>query len=419
MCRKNIKMKRVITILIAAILVTIGCSDFSTTYQRIDADAFRFLNIMYEPAEAAPGEWVRLTAVFAGKKIDLEESIDWRVSYNVLSSIHGTLTAVDDNPLEYDILYANRPYFPNSNSTQAISIRFRIPEDVVRKSGSIPENWAELVPSYVKNTLPKELLAMTKTEMIDLIEACDRYFNDVGSITPIGGHALVIRRHPEPEYSDELYASLNTILQFFTAPIRISAHVQGEHTIQSTFSVRYNSRFHNSRSRIFYDSYAWPPTVNYNRNPQIHSVDVFKVKGRNQLSYDYSDPYITLWGHPSNRGVIEVEDGYTYLAIAYTYGSSYDWSVTLGGSTVLEEHHVHWQFQLDEDEIKGVPRSKYMDVLSVPGQIGQMGAWIIPPADRRITKFTMWVTVTDHVINERLRPQGSDLAEFYGMFVYK
>jgi hypothetical protein len=383
----------------------ISCEDFSASYQRVDAGAFRLLNIQYYPAEAAPGDIVTLTAVFAGKEIDLEKLIDWRVSYNMLVDHYGTLTAVDDKPLEYHEIQTS--FF--SGNTQAVNVRFKIPEDCVRRSGSIPNNWADLVPSYVKSSIPQELLSMTKDEMVDLIEAYDRYLkgphDNFTLDRPMSMIKAASNEWQKPQYSEELHSCLNTILQFFTVPIRISANVKGEHTIQSTYSVRYNGKFYSL-------------DINYNNNPDIGFVRVYKVKGKNQLGFDESDPFVDFFGYwPA---IIEVEDGYTYIAEAIVYANSIDYSVTLGGVTVEEEYRVYWQFQLDEDEIKGIPYSKYMDITSVPGQLGAGPfAWIIPPADKRITKFTLWVSVTDHVTNERLRPQGSALAEFRGYFTYK
>jgi len=63
-------MKHVLStaIITAAIFLTAGCEQFSTTYQRIDASEFRLLDFIYEPADIAPGDTLTLTAVFAGNR---------------------------------------------------------------------------------------------------------------------------------------------------------------------------------------------------------------------------------------------------------------------------------------------------------------------------------------------------------------
>jgi hypothetical protein len=112
--------------------------------------------------------------------------------------------------------------------------------------------------------------------------------------------------------------------------------------------------------------------------------------------------------------VIEIEDGYTYFLEGES-GSRLDYSLTMSGTLTEEDHYAYWQFQLDSTEAKGVHHSEYMDI----GRNMTGLARLTPPSNRRITKFTIWVTVRDEVEGELNRPQGSTLVEVSGRFVYK
>jgi hypothetical protein len=79
----------------AVLLGALGCTNmFSTSYERVDPDMTRLIDFIYEPADAAPGDTVTLTAIFAGRKIPLE-NITWRVSFNTVVDPYGTTKAFD------------------------------------------------------------------------------------------------------------------------------------------------------------------------------------------------------------------------------------------------------------------------------------------------------------------------------------
>jgi hypothetical protein len=72
-------------ILFFLLLVLVGCTDFPTTYDRIDDDRVRVLDFVYDPAEAAPGDTVSCTAYFAGIPVDTND-ISWHVSWNMVAN---------------------------------------------------------------------------------------------------------------------------------------------------------------------------------------------------------------------------------------------------------------------------------------------------------------------------------------------
>jgi hypothetical protein len=135
------------TKLLLIILITLiaGCSEFPTSFDRIEKSELRVLDFIYNPPEAAPGDTVQVKAVFAGKKVYLAD-IDWKISYNLINNVYGTDTAFDIVPLPVTPV---ENYF--SKNTTCISFSFIVPEDIIAKHGQIPANWWELVPAEVSD----------------------------------------------------------------------------------------------------------------------------------------------------------------------------------------------------------------------------------------------------------------------------
>lgn len=369
-------MKRILSIffLSTVILTITGCEQFETSYERIDHNEFRMLDFIYEPADIAPGDSVTLTAVFAGKNVgDLDSYLDWWISFSVIRDIFGNTTVVDSGRLDVDTM-SRRYYTDFSPNTQAISLRFKIPEDIVRTSPSIPPRWTDMLPLNIVNQLPQELREMTKDEVVDSIESGSEIVNPI-------------------------------TLQLFTVPIRISARMQTPgklpHTIVSNHSVRYNSRF------------ADNPAIPINTNPVIDSVVVYKIRG--ELAYGslrdtVGRTFTKITLDNTGEKEIVVESGYSYFLEGIT--SNIDRIMTMDGRWTDEKHLSYRQFMLHPEEAGRVHHSKYIDINNQSGQITM-------PTDRRITQFIFWITVTDEAMNERLRPQGSALAEVSGRFVYE
>jgi hypothetical protein len=381
-------MKRALSTIImtAIIFVIAGCEQFSTSYERIDDDEFRVLGFIYEPADAAPGDSVTLMAVFAGKNINLDEQLEWWVSFNMIRDLFGSETVVDSQLLRPIAPKVDTVFSPN---TQVAAFRLIIPEDIVRNSASIPEVWTDMLPPSVSEMIPTEIASLTKGEMIDLLESfCDTD----------GGNS-----HNIPQ--DVIDAYLPQLLQFFTVPMRISAKIREPgklpHTIRSNRSIRYNNRITVTEAPV-------------NTNPVIDSVIVYKVKGnitniddRSGLEYD------VIVIDNSGNSIIEVEKGYSYFLSAVT--SRLDYTITMDGNRIQEIHRIFRQFRLDPEETAGVHHSRYLDINNFNNDNGL----ITFPSDRSITKFTFWITAQDDVANERMRPVGTALKEVSGRFVYR
>jgi hypothetical protein len=398
-------MKRILSAIItaSAVFAIVGCDPFTTSYERIDDSEFRLLDFIYEPADASPGDTVTLTAVFAGRRIDnMDKYLEWRLSFNVIRDMFGSQTVIDSIPLEKLIAdgLASPPVDTAfSDSTQAVTFKFVIPNDIVKTSQSIQENWTDVLRTYTNITIPEQLASLTKSQIVDMIDSIDR----------ISGYSEFIRNNT--------ILPLPILLQLFTVPIRISAkiHESGKrpHTIISNQSVRYNRRFRN-----MYEDW----TIPYNRNPVVDSVVVYKVKGNDRVMFnpknDKAERAFLIYRSDNSvkDPVIEIEDGYSYFIEAASE-SRLDYTTTTTGIRAAEKHHAYWQFRLDPEETKNVSYSDYMDFLQMMGDLWS----IVPPKDKRVKKFTFWVTVTDadETTNERMRPEGSTLVEVSGRFEYK
>ncbi|MCL2183989.1 MAG: hypothetical protein FWB85_11035 [Chitinispirillia bacterium] len=388
-------MKRTLQFIIAAAILTLaGCDEFTTSYERIDGSEFRLLDFLYLPADASPGDTITLMAVFAGKKVDLDSYIDWWISFNVITDIFGGTTVVDSVRLENAAWRVDTSFSPN---TQTVAWRIPIPKDIVRKSASIPDRWTDIFPPSVLSFIPEQARSLSKNDMISLIE---------------DGQLVNAR-----------------LLQLFTVPIRITAKIREEgqrpHTIVSSHSIRYNRRLSSMGYR-----------VPINSNPdEIIVVSVYKVSGKNRTAfdpwYDYDkvEAVYQLYINPGSRyvrydgdgwegrdSVIVVEDGFTYFVDAFV-SSSRDFIISMDGNLLWEYYTYNWQYAHDPEETAGIRHSKFMDI----GGLMEIGPTqvLTPPADKRISKFTIWLTVREDVMNERLRPEGSALVEMTGRFVYE
>jgi hypothetical protein len=364
----------------ALTLTFVTCEQFSTSYQRVDESEFRMLKYIWEPADAAPGDTITLTAVFAGKHIDdLDGYLQWWVSFNMIRDLLGNTTVVDSQRLEP---IAESKIVDFSPNTQAVQYKIPVPPDIVRNSVSIPEIWTDALPAALKGALPPGLSMLTKTQVINMIEASA---DNVDNLTGENATALI------------------PILQYFTVPMRVSTkmHEQGRlpHTIISTQYIRYNNRFKTIGIPV-------------NNAPKVDKVVVYKVKGNGISDIDDKNGLAldSTILDDSGNSVIEVEKGYSYFLDAHS--KNIDATITMDGNTIREKHRIYRQFQLDAKETAGIHHSKFMEISNSNGKITF-------PTDKRITKFVFWLTVYDEVQNERLRPNGETLVEVSGRFVYK
>ncbi|NLD91784.1 MAG: hypothetical protein GX639_03855 [Fibrobacter sp.] len=378
-------MKIAVTIVCITFFL-VGCSEFPTEFGNVQKDEYRVLDFIYEPAEAAPGDTVHVKAVFAGKKITPAD-IDWKISYNVVTNMYGsTDTAFDFRPFT-----VSETKF--SNATTCMEWSFVVPDDILYTSGGIPTDWLSLVPSEFRGEIPSGYQLLTKKQMIDTMSA----------LAAVNPQILQLVADANPGLAD----IVPFMCQFLTVKIRVNGQIRNDYLIESDYSVRYN--------RVFEDAPALG--VKVNRNPEIDSLGIYKVKG-NVDEFDSTNRDYTFYRIDkidNQNQVIKIEKDYTYFVEVFT--NFPDSSRTLldlqRGTMKPEKYFTQWFFAMDSSESKGVNYTKFMGIGG-----DELREILIPPASGDIKNFTVWAQVYDDFANEMNRPMGSMLIEGHGVFEF-
>ncbi len=378
-------MKIAITIVCVTFFL-VGCGSFPTKFENVQKDEYRLLDIIFEPAEAAPGDTVHVKAVFGGKKITPAD-IDWKISYNVVTNMYGsTDTAFDFKP--FTVRETNF-----SNTTTCMEWSFVVPDDILYTSGGIPNNWLSLVPSEFRSEIPSKYQTLTKKQMIDTISA----------LATVNPQILQLVAESNPELAN----IVPFMCQFLTVKVRIYGKIKNDYLIRSNYSVRYN--------RVFEKAPALGVSVN--RNPVIDSLGIYKVKG-NVDEFDSTNKAYTFYRIDkvdNQNQVIKIEKDYTYFVEVFT--NNPDSSRTLldlqRGTMKPEKYITQWFFAMDSSESNGVNYTKFMDISG-----DDLREILTPPASGDIKTFTIWAQVYDNFANEMNRPMGSMLIEGHGVFEF-
>ena len=374
-------------IIICCALTLVGCSQFSTSFENVQTDEYRLLDFVYEPAEAAPGDTVHVKAIFAGKKISVAD-IDWKISYNVVYNRYGTAdTAIDliSLPLPVETKFTDQ--------TTCMEFSVVIPEDIMYTSKGIPDNWTSLIPADYQSSIPDEYKKLTKKQMLDTM----------GLLMNLDPSVLNILAAASPE----LKASVPLMCQLLTVQMRLFADIRGDYRIKSDYSVRFNSNF----------SSVPALAVPVNNNPVIDSLGIYKVPGTID-EYNPAENRHTFYRLDVPAGqekTILLEKDYSYFVEVFT--NTPDTTRTLlditNGTSQVETYYAQWFYQMDSTEMDGVSYNDYMNI-----NTDKLQDVIVPPADEKIKKFTIWAQVRDELTNEVLRPVGSSLIEGRGVFEY-
>jgi hypothetical protein len=280
-------------------LITVGCTTFPTSYARIEDDKVRLLDFIYEPAEASPGDTVKLRAVFSGKKVSATD-IEWCVSTNVFKNVYGVDTAFDIKPLTVPLYQDSF-----SENTSCVSFAFVIPHDIFTKSSMIPDDWTTIIPKEFRKSIPEDVAGLSKAQLLSVVEIASSMVD-------------AAEENPLDSTYDQYKEMIPGILQALVVPVRFFARVKGSHRIQSDYSVSFNRRF------------GKLPGIYPNKNPVIDSLGIYKVNGENLALYNPASKKHTFYRldiASDSVPVIRVERGYSYFVAAFTSGR--DTAVTL------------------------------------------------------------------------------------------
>lgn len=362
------------------------CNMFPSSLDRIESSEYRLLDMVYEPADAAPGDTVRVKAIFAGKVITASD-LDLSVSYNVVTSMYGTDTALDIQKLGVSPIETT---FTDRTTCFVFSVP--IPQNILQTSKQIPDNWQETVPQAFREFVPSEISKMSKSEMLAT----------VSTIANASPEAIQMLTASQPD----LIAALPAICQMLTVEMRLFAHIKNDYTIQSDYSVRYNSKFSKiPNCKIF-----------SNTNPAIDSIGIYKVPGTTS-SFDSTKSGIefTRLDCIDSSKTILIEKDFTYFVRVFTNPPETTQTIdnVVADSSCLEQLSCFWFYQ-QNDENDEVGFQKYMGIENS----GKLIEKIIPAADSRIDECTLWPQVSDYKTNELFRPTGSSIKEARVKFEY-
>ena len=396
-----------------------ACSSlFPTNYERVDAERVRVLDYIYEPTEAAPGEIVNVYTLLAGAGAALlhPAEINWTVSYNVLSNSNGVDTALEIEPLK--IQSYSEKYF--SENTRCFVYTFRIPDSVVFNSVSIPEVWTSLVPKECQSEIPEFIDSLSKTDLINFIHTLAtkaKIWGKILATSPASEDSLLKADTVYSLYKNKYSRYIPALLQLLTIKIRLFSNILGAQKVRSTYSVRYNNCFKDiPGSRVY-----------VNKNPVIDSIGIYKVKKEDLLFFDpqenkYEFEFIRLFGRTNLPDtvplrVVEIDRKCSYFVAGFA--GKPDSSMTVqaalqNGPATTEALLTQWYFQLHPKEIAGVSPYDYMNINNMGNFIDKL----YPPADEKVKTFTLWLEVSDSLLNEINRPQGSIVEEVQGRFEY-
>jgi hypothetical protein len=409
--------KSFVYIVAATLLLHIlqGCSSFPTSFEQIDTSKIRVLDFKYQNrsdttlVEAAPGDSMRLTAFFSGPPI---ETTHWEIAYSITGAKSNWIPSTesekifnDVHPLEFHQVQSNSE--TNTDAARIICFDFKIPDSILYRNTTIPDT---IFSS----------LGITKSQGLTIID----------SLTG-ASYKKWLNIFFRDTSNQESNKRLICLAQGLSVDVGIRALVNNVYIVESSITVRYNRHFE-----------KFVPGIFCNHNPRIRWAGIIKSSGKEKTTFDlsaisekdtlfllYSTEKIEFPGIIVTTDTIFINKNFSYFA-AVDSGLSLkhdlrDSATAFHSSGTFfkdqETWYAQWFCKHDSTETAGISPENFVKIPSerVMGMaIGNPITPFYPPLDHRITSGTLWVTVFDNFIGERLRPRGSDLVEMKVHFRY-
>ena len=382
----------------AALPLLVGCGfTFTTQYDRIEERTVRPLAFIYDDrgfAEAAPGDTVTCRMYFAGLPV---RSIRLTATTSLIVNSFGADTFADTVSLDtYAVPGSYTEFF--GGETDSARIRFVVPADIISRQFGDDATIGSLLPAGISDSLLPEQLRSTKPS--DIIRIIEAFGN--GGILPANA-AL-----PPGVIPDSVVAALPAIFQALTVSMKLFATVNDRYRVESTLTVRYNSRFS-----------ALMPALPVNHPPAITWIRCYRVRG-DRATFDpvidsaSVDTVFNLF--PAAQPVL-IDTGYHYFLVADSAAASLDSGLSLTDRSLLrrpEQLRYEWFFQYDSS-VAGVPPDSLM---TLGNAFGGPSVELLPSLDTKLTTFSLWLVTRDSFLGEKLRPVGIDLKCIEGSFSY-
>ncbi len=305
--------------------------------------------------ETAPGDSVELSCYFGGKptsfvKFSSTNKIKWLAN--------GADSVWDVLPLEYVIV---KPLEQQNRFTQHISIKFKIPEDIIKTSPAINED------ALTQMGISKEFLFSSLEHLINL--------------------------SPGDWEADSLVKEMNKsklgpiIMQTLSVPLRIFVLNDDGNTVQYNHFVRPNRFFSDLPKKI--------NDVFVNRNPSIKSLLITKTG--NQTTVDIQD-----------IDSLNVESGQLCTLNVVIDSSLIDRIQPETGSvSQYEQHSIAYFYKYDSNETHCVPKNE-LGLLSTNNFI--TANFKVPDCEK-VKTVHIWITLYDFGLPEVNRPGGKAIYE--------
>jgi hypothetical protein len=385
------------------LLITAMCGiQFPTRYDRVENTLVRPLAFVYDNhtlAEGSPGDTITLHSYYAGERVS---SIDWTIAMQVLSSDFGVNIFGDPISLStYTVPGSYHEYF--GGTTDSATLDFVIPADIIRKQFASSATVMSLLPAQTVSLIPPSIASEPVQILVDALD-------DIASKIP--NQIADLPYDPAYQWLTTTLqngglgiAGLEPLLQIFSINIKIFALVNGKYNVESTYTVRYNDKFHFLDSRI--------PV---NHNPVINWIEVCRLKkGASSSSFDPiadADKIDTTFRLDIANDTVPIDEGYHYFLVCDSAVASLDSGYSLTSSNVQRENLLcDWLFR-DEDQVPGIP----LDSLVALGSGRSNAVELLPPVDTRMQHFSLWLVGYDRFRGERLRPVGFTFLFRHGVF---
>ncbi len=405
--RKLVRMSPIVKTI--CLVLFFGCAEFSTSFEEIEENRVRTIDFVYRNTadtllcEAAPGDSMEITALFAGEKV---RDIEMTVSFNVVTSLYGQSKSSNEGPLDYRVVYSS---LANDETTDADTFvfRFAVPQSMLKSSAFLPEeNWVGELPKEFQPAIDPAFAAKTKTEMVSLIETFAENhtrWDTAGAAAGLPVDSLYSLYH------DAFLPLAESYLQIFSALFEFKAIVNGSYSVASRGTVRYQREFGEK-------------VVAVNKNPQIQQMGIYRVYRNNLTYFDpeiHSQSYEKIVLFDRSAGVAESaytlavkpDESYFLFAVA----DEPQKVVSMYGTPVEETYMFKWFYQQDsKTDGSGDSKDRMLVVNSADGPI----APLLVSESGAVSRCGVWVQVCDEAIGPRLYPTGSSVYSTQLFFSY-
>jgi hypothetical protein len=390
-------------------VLPIGCAEFSTSFEEIEENRVRTIDFTYKNladtalCEAAPGDSMEITALFAG---EIVQNIDMSISFDVVTTLYGQSKSSNKMPLDHYIVYSSLNSEKNSEA-DTFTFRFAVPQSMLKTSSFLPEeNWVGELPKEFQPVIDPVFAAKTKTEMVSLIETFaenhERWYK-TGAAAGLPVDTLFTL------YKTAFVPFAETYLQIFSALFELTVKVNGKYNVISQGTVRYHRKFGNHIHTV-------------NKNPRINEMGIYRVYQNNLTYFDpniHSQAYEKIvlfdrlagFSEPAYTLIVRPNESYFLFASA----DKPQTTVSMYGAAIEETYMFEWFYQQNLDKKDTLDSRDLVSITNtadgpvVPLHVSESGV---------VKRCGVWVQVRDEAIGPRLFPTGSTVCSTPLFFSY-